>query len=151
MRLLVALISVATATAASAQSAVEHYSWEAPRPLVPLSRTATAITGPVRVREQSVTFNGKMVSAEKIGRAYRVWGMKDELNTGTIIRLVNDPGVLKNGNTLCGSDKARFVVLWQSYSETTGGTVEMAVFSGDEPPIDGRSSGLCGIYSYEWK
>ncbi|THD35023.1 MAG: hypothetical protein E7773_11180 [Sphingomonas sp.] len=151
MKTILAVLFATMPTLAFAQSAIEHYAWQDPRPLVPLSRTAQAITGPVRVRPQSITFNGKVVRSRLVGKWWREWDDTGKKSTASVYALSSDPGALRQGNTLCGAGaKARFVVLWQSYQDGVGGAVNMSVWSSATKPEDKDSPGLCGTYSYVW-
>lgn len=143
-------LSVSLASSAFAQSAIERHAWQYPRPLVPLSRTAEAITGPVRVTDRTIVFNGRAVRTVFRGYRWRVWDLFDrEKRTAGVYELLGDPGKLRQGNTLCGgTERARFVVLWESYSALSGGAVNMAVWSSATPPENKDSPGLCGTFNY---
>ncbi len=151
---LILFSGAALATAAMAQSAIEHHAWQRKEALVPLSRTAVAITGPIRVSANSVSFGGKSVPAKNLGLFWRVWGDDGMQHTAAIYQLLADPGPLRQGNSLCGSserDRARFIVLWESYDESSGGAVNMAAWSSETPPQDRDSAGLCATFAYVWK
>lgn len=135
----------------NAQSALEHYAWQDPYPLMPLSRTAIAVTGPVRITNKTISFNGKFVFSKLYGQYWRIWDESGKKNSASIYELKSDPGKLRQGNTLCGSDQARYIVIWQNYDDLTGGSIRMNVYSSQHPPQDGDSEGLCGTYSYIWK
>lgn len=124
---------------AAAQSAIEHHAWQDTTPLQPVSRTAEAITGPLRVTNRSISFGGRIAGARFVGRFWRVWGFDSEKHTADIYELRGDPGKLRQSNTLCGvGEKARYVVLWESYSDISGGAVNMAVWSSRSPPPQDR-------------
>lgn len=118
--------------------------------LQPVSRTATAITGPVRIAPDSITFGKRTVKAAKVARTTAVWdpGSRKAVE-GTVHRLAADPGVLLNRNRLCGPrEPARYVVVWRSV-EAWGTTVTLGVWSSAKAPTSVDSPGLCGTYSYE--
>lgn len=137
-----------SATQAMAQAWHETYAWETSA-LEPYSRTATAITGPIRVRAKTIAFNGRSVPATQIGRYWRVWSEGSKKTTATVYRLSADPGLLRQGNSLCGSGtRARYVVFSEIRDTYSDASVEMAVWSGKEVPYDASSRNLCGTYSY---
>ncbi|KIU29306.1 hypothetical protein SR41_04675 [Sphingomonas melonis] len=149
---MLALAALVAAQQGAAQSAPESYVWENGKALQPLSSTARAITGPLRVTRQAISFGKRTVPAKVAQRVWRVWSPGGDKQTGTIYSLASDPGTLLQGNTLCGGkDKAHWLVLWQTVSDFSGPSVDMAVFSSIEMPTDGNSAGLCGTFSYEWK
>ena len=149
-RAIFSVLLLACGTGAWAQSAIERHAWQSGIALEPLSRTAAAITGPVKVTRVSVAFGKKAVPAKSVGMFWRDWGSNGEQHTAEIFKLASDPGTLLRGNTLCDKDAARYVVFWESV-ELFGSAVNMAVWSGDKPPFDGQSEGLCGTYSFVWK
>lgn len=116
-------------------------------PLEPLSRTAVSITGPVRVTTEAISFNGKPVPARLEGRYWRAWSSDDKKHTGSVYTLQSGPGKLRHGSTLCGNDRARYVVLWQENDDLLGPAIGMAVFASATPPANKDSDGLCGTYS----
>ena len=114
----------------------------------PLSRTSMAITGPIKITPKSITFNGKTVKTSLQGKYWRVWGEETQKRSANVYTLERDPGSLRQGNTLCGSNQASYAVVWPSFSETIGGSLHMAIYSSTESPQDSSSPGLCGTFSY---
>lgn len=148
MRFSIALKLALCAAPAMAQSALDqdvlgHYE--------PLSRTAIAITGPIVISPTSIAFSGKAVQTTPQGKYWRVWGDDTKKNSATVYELKADPGKLLQGNTLCGSNPARFAVVWPSYDELIGGSVKLAIYSSSVTPYDSSSPGLCGIFNYVLK
>lgn len=60
------LMLAASAAPIQAQSALEHHAWQTRKPLVPMSRTAIAIAGPVTVRSGAILFGKKTVAAKSL-------------------------------------------------------------------------------------
>lgn len=143
---LIALSLLTLASGASAQSAPEANSWDDGAILQPASGTARAITGPISIGETFISFDGKRIPAKSEGRFWRHWGDGPEKSTATILRLEKDPGVLRQGNTLC-ADKAKFVVLWENYG-VAGHSLRADIWSSSSIPFDRNSPGLCATYSY---
>ena len=114
----------------------------------PQSRTSMAITGPIKITPKSITFNGKTVKTSLQGKYWRVWGEETQKRSANVYTLERDPGTLLQGNTLCGANQARYAVVWPSFDETIGGSLQMAIYSSTESPQDSTSPGLCGTFSY---
>ncbi|MER9095514.1 hypothetical protein NKI34_31715 [Mesorhizobium sp. M0700] len=146
-----------------AQSAMEHHVWQDKRKFEPYSRTAEAITGPIRLSgnpdfatpgsKMAITFgNGKKVSLTSVGAFWRQWDeTSDSKATAEIFKFSSDPGALRNGNTLCGdpkSDPARYVVFLEKSSYGASPLLGMAVFGSKEAPRDINSPSLCGTFNY---
>lgn len=118
--------------------------------LQPLSRTASAITGPIHIAEGSIKFGKRQVAWRKIATTTAVWDLGGEKTvSATVHRLVADPGVLLNRNHLCGPrEPARYVVVWRIV-DPWGTTTTLGVWSSATAPTSGNSPGLCATYSYE--
>jgi len=141
-----------------AQSAIEHHVWQDARKFEPYSRTAELISGAIRLSgnkqfaipgsNMTITFgNGKKLQLTSVGASWRQWDdVDDQKVTAEVFMLANDPGVLLNGNTLCGK-AARYLVFHESLSFGTS-LLSLAVFEGSNEPIDINSPGLCGTFNY---
>jgi hypothetical protein len=148
-----------------AQSATEHHIWQEEKTFRPLSTTAVAITGPIKLSGNpkfavkgsmmSITFGrGKPIALRSEGASWRLWADASlDKKTAEVFRLARDPGKLENGNTLCGDPKgepARYVVfLEDSLPYTNTPLLGVLVFSSKKPPRDINSPGLCGTFNYE--
>lgn len=126
------------------------YPWKTGRIMVPYSRTAIAITGPVNFRGTTLSFGGKKVRKKFVGLFFRDWEASHRPVTASVYELERDPGPLVRGNTLC-SGRARYVAIWLAgdRDQTSGrGLLNMAVFSSDRVPEDSYDAGLCGTFAY---
>lgn len=137
-----------------AQSALSHYIWEDSGSYQPFSRTSISITGPLQLTpmEGKLTLHlgGKgpfYLSSE--GVFYREWGLdlSGEKITAGVFKIDRDPGLLLNGNTLCGDIAARYLVFYDELWHSSH-LLELAVFSSKSPPFDINSDGLCGTFNY---
>lgn len=149
------IVSLALADVANSQSAIEHHIWQDARSFSPYSRTATAITGTIKLSGNSdfatkgssmtISFgNGRSVALTGEAASYRQWDWaSDEKRTAEVFALSEDPGKLENGNTLCGESKAKYAVFFERDA-----TLNLAVFSSESPPHDINSTELCGTFSY---
>lgn len=149
---------------ASAQSAIEQHSWQEARSFSPISRTGHAITGAIvlsgnaefaaKGSTMNMTFgNDATVKLTSEGASWRNWdiGSADK-RTAEVFRLSDDPGPLKNDNTLCGAGDLEEQLYAVFYEDSLFGgppSLNLAVFQSAEPPFDINSPGLCGTFSYE--
>lgn len=155
---------VLLAPSAFARSAIERHVWQEARYFSPISRTAAAITGPIRLSgnevfategsEMRLTFgNGATVNLTSEGSSWRTWDVSGQgKQTAEVFRLSDNPGSLQNGNTLCGHANTEQNLYAVFYEQTFFGgdpTLTMAVFKSAEPPFDIDSSGLCGTFGYQ--
>tara|TARA_A100001391_G_scaffold196835_1_gene176052 strand:- start:583 stop:1392 length:810 start_codon:yes stop_codon:yes gene_type:complete len=96
--------------------------------------------------------NGAFVRLISEGASWRTWEIgSKEKQTAEVFRLSNDPGVLRNGNTLCsGRDTAQslYAVFYEQRLLVGDMALMMAVFRSVEPPFDINSTGLCGTFTY---
>lgn len=146
---LMAVAVLACSSVLAAQSHPKIYAWDGGAILEPDSSTSRAITGPIRIGREQITFNGKPVPAKFLGRFRGQWNSEGQEVTASIYRLSQDPGSLRQHNTLCGStSSARFFVVWEAYSEWTGLRIEAAAWSSISGPIGIDSPGLCGTFAY---
>lgn len=152
MKFRTSLLTIAALFAPSlacAQSAIETYPHELTPFMEPLSSSTRAITGPLRVGHHTMIFGDTIVSTELVQRAWRDFGGNGEKVTATIYRLLEDPGVLQNGNSLCGASiRPTYAVVWIDHGGIFGSTYKMAIWSGNNAPFDASSDGLCGYYTY---
>jgi hypothetical protein len=148
---------------AMGQAALEHHVWQDKRSFEPMSRTAQAITGPIKLSgnphfatsdsKMTITFgNGKSAVLTAMGASWRKWDESDQKKvTAEIFRLDHDPGDLEQGNTLCGDpskNPARYIVF---HEETLLGEIPLlaiAVFGSKKVPTDIHSPGLCGTFNF---
>jgi len=149
---------------ARSQSAIEHHIWQNKQTFQTYSRTAQAITGAITLSGNSVFAskgstmsikfgNGKAIKLTSVGAAWRPWSIQnDQKFTAEIFEMAKDPGILLNGNTLCGGPnkkRARYIVF--SEEPSFGGKEQLlsiAFFASKAPPHDIKSDGLCGTFSY---
>lgn len=145
---------------AAAQAAPEHHIWQDKGSFEPMSHTAQAITGPIKLSGNSnfatpgsimtLTFgNGDAVELTSVGASWRKWSdANQEKVTAEVFRLDHDPGKLVQGNTLCGNrGPARFIVF---YENLFLGRLLLGidVFQSNNSPRDINSPGLCGTFSF---
>lgn len=155
---------VLLAPPAFAQSAIERHIWQEAQSFLPISRTAVAITGPITLSgndvfategsKMNLTFgDGVAVGLTSEGASWRTWDVGEHgKQTAEVFKLSDDPGPLRNGNTLCGdgaSEENLYAVFYEQDPFGVGPTLTMAVFKLTAPPFDINSSGLCGTFSYE--
>lgn len=161
MRLCLAVVAtLSLASAVAAQSAIEHHSWQDRGLYEPISTTAQAITGAIVLwgnphfaqagSTMRLTFEaGASIELMSAGASWREWSLSGGTQTAEVFRIAQDPGELLNGNTLCGADDAATYLVFLE-GETFGGrSLQLAAFSGDEPPYDVNSDALCGTFNYE--
>lgn len=139
----------------------EHYVWQEKRSFAPLSSTAISITGPIKLSgnpdfaskgsKMRITFDGKTtVALQSAGASYRQWDYGDAaMITAETYTFDRDPGPLRKGNRLCGEDTpATFIVFYESQIFNLKPNLNVLVYSGDQPPVDGSSPSLCSSYSF---
>lgn len=149
------------AVPALGQTASEHHVWQDNRQFVALSRTAEAITGSIELSggielavpgsKTTLTFaNGSAIRLTSVEASWRVWSLDGVTkHTAETFKLSQDPGVLENGNFLCGANSpARYVVFYEEDKFGPVPTLTMAVFSSRKSPTAISSPNLCGIYTY---
>lgn len=150
-------------TVAYAESAIESHLWQEARSFEPYSRTASAITGVISLSgnpdfasvgsSMNMTFGtGAFVRLVSEGASWRAWEIgSQERHTAEVYRLSNDPGELRNGNTLCSdgdSAQSLYAVFYEQRLLVGDVALMMAVFRSAEPPFDINSTGLCGTFTY---
>ncbi len=92
---------------------------------------------------------GPSIDLVSVGATWREWDLGGGKQTAEIFQIDQDPGELLNGNTLCGEDDAAgYLVFFEDEMMGGGRSLQLAVFSGDEPPFDINSDGLCGTFGY---
>jgi hypothetical protein len=162
MRSIAAIIwaLVLLAGSAHAQSAIEHHVWQDRGLYEPIGSTARAITGALVLwgnpefgepgSELRLTFEaGSSIDVVSEGASWREWSLSGGKQTAEVFQIDQDPGELLNGNTLCGGeDAAGYMVFFEEEMMGGGRSLQLAVFSVDEPPFDINSDGLCGTFSY---
>jgi hypothetical protein len=151
---------------ACAESDIEHHIWQDKRKFEAFSHTATAITGSISLSgnrlfatagsKMNLTFgNGKTVQLVQIGAVRQVFSLEtDEKVTAEIYRMDHDPGILENGNSLCGGTKDTtpiFIVFFEASVLGSEPLLETVVFQSKKAPIDRDSPGLCGTFNYSIK
>ena len=163
MRYLIYPAALMIAQAASAQSAIEHHAWQDARSFEPISRTASAITGPITLSgngdfasigsTMTMTFgNGTSVELVSEGASWRSWDfLSDEKQTAEVFRMDRDPGELLNENSLCGADPDAnlYAVFYEDSLFGTDPTLHLSIFRSSAPPSDGKSPGSCASFTYE--
>lgn len=149
------LLSLGCSLPVLGQSATEHHAWQDQR----TCRTASAITGAIELfgnpsfadvgSTMRIAFAGgrEPVDLTSVGASWREWSIGGGMQTAEVFSMSADPGTLLNGNALCG-EPARFLVFSEGNIMGGGGTLEVAVFSGDEVPFDIQSEGLCATFNY---
>ncbi|MEI6340268.1 MAG: retropepsin-like aspartic protease [Verrucomicrobiaceae bacterium] len=149
---------------AMGQSAISHYVWQDQRSFEPISRTATMITGKIKLSglsefghpgsKMTITFgNGKSAVLTSVGASWREWNhVNREKVSAEVFRFDRDPGKLENGNMLCGGgnarDDARYIVFFEYYFADHL-NLGVDVFGSENVPKDINSPGLCGTFSFE--
>ena len=143
---------------AMGQAAIERHVWQGERSFEPLSRTATMITGKIKLSglsefgqpgsKMTITFgNGRSAVLTSVGASWREWNdVNREKVTAEVFRFDRDPGKLEQGNTLCGRD-ARYIVFFEYYF---AGHLNLGVdvFSSENVPKDAKSPNLCATFSF---
>lgn len=148
---------------AMGQAALEHHVWQDKRSFEPMSRTAQAITGPIKLSGNShfatpgskmtITFgNGNSAALTAVGASWREWNDADHGKvTAEAFRLDHDPGKLEQGNTLCGGptkNRARYIVFYEDLLLGQTPLLSVAVFQSKNAPTDIHSRSLCGTFSF---
>jgi hypothetical protein len=92
---------------------------------------------------------GRSIDLVSVGASWREWSLSGGKQTAEVFRIDQDPGELINGNTLCGGEEpAGYMVFFEDEMMGGGRSLQLAVFSGEEPPTDINSDGLCGTFGY---
>ncbi len=137
---------------------------ETPRPVQPLSNTATAVTGAATFGPAAYHFalgQTYAVKAEQTVAADIPWSTKgkswaellgvDDGGEVVVVKVVSqaiDASRARNGS-LCGGRRAVRWIATARSGEDVGAEVRMAAFSGERPPGPmGRDEDLCGTYNY---
>ena len=145
------------------KAALEHHVWQDKRSFEPMSHTAQAITGQIRLSgnpqfatpggKMTITFgNGKSSTLTSVGASWREWNDADHVKvTAEVFRLESDPGKLEHGNTLCGDptkSPAQYIVFHEDLFLGQTPLLDVAVFESKNAPKDINSPGLCGTFSF---
>lgn len=145
------------------QAASEHHIWQDKRSFEPMSRTAEAITGSIKLSgnphfavpgsKMTISFgNGKSVQLTAVGASWREWNdAKSGKVTAEVFRIASDPGKLANGNSLCGNaaeKPARYIVFHEDLLFDQTPLLGVAVFASKNAPKDINSPGLCGTFNF---
>ena len=105
---------------------------------------------PRRARLQDILIEKRNAAGlTQVALSDAAWLIFDEaMVKGAVLQMAADPGPLINGNTLCGGPDmpARWLVL--AASPGSDATLQLAAFSGDDPPASIQSDALCGTYNY---
>jgi hypothetical protein len=159
----ICLLSCLVPDLAAGQAAIERHVWQDKRSFEPMSRTAQAITGPIKLSgnpqfatlgsKMTITFgNGKSAKLTAAGASWRQWSDADSGKvTAEVFRMDSDPGKLEHGNTLCGGvakNRARYVVFHEDLLLGQTPILGLAVFESRKIPNDITSPGLCGTFSF---
>jgi hypothetical protein len=92
---------------------------------------------------------GSSIDLESVGASWREWNLGGGgKQTAELFRVAKDPGVLLNGNTLCGDD-VTYVAFFEGDLMGGGRSLQLVMFSGEEVPVDVNSDGLCATFNYE--
>ena len=116
----------------------------------PISRTAQSVTGRVTLAPGQITFqNGKSLQLVRGGQMLFRPDKKHKKVMADLYRVAQQEDlVLENGNKLCGTKNAAYLVVWKS--DKLGAEADprtMAVFSG--PKFDPGSRDECGRFGYD--
>lgn len=148
---------------AMGQAALEHHVWQDKRSFEPMSRTAQAITGPIKLSgnphfaiagsKMTITFgNGKSAKLSAVAASWREWNDVDHKKvTAEVFRFDHDPGKLEHGNYLCGGltkSRARYIVFHEDLLLGQTPLLSVAVFESKNAPRDINSPGLCGTFNF---
>jgi len=159
----VCLLACQMPNLAMSQAALEHHVWQDKRSFEPMSRTAQAITGPIKLTgnpqfatpgsKMSITFGiGKSAALTSVGASWREWNDADHGKvTAEVFRMDRDPGKLEQGNTLCGDpakNPAQYVVFYEDSPHGEPPMLGVAVFDSGSAPKDINSPGLCGTFNF---
>jgi hypothetical protein len=160
----ICLLGLLMPNPAMGQAVIEHHVWQDKRSFEPMSRTAQAITGPIKLSgnpqfattgsEMTITFgNGKSATLTSVGASWREWNdAEQEKVTAEVFRLEHDPGRLEQGNTLCGGptgeSQARYIVFHEHLFFDQTLLLGVAVFESENAPWDINSPGLCGTFNF---
>ncbi len=127
--------------------------WQSDTSFAALSATAFSITGDISLtgtaQEKTLqTASGDEIFLHFVEDRSSAWNLSDpEIWPGAIFSVVEDPGPLENGNTLCGDGPATYLVFTPLEDDIAGSILQIAVFAG-APPENIDSNGLCGTLNY---
>lgn len=145
------------------QAAPEHHVWQDKRAFEPMSHTAQAITGSIKLSgnpkfavlgsKMRITFgNGKSVKLTSVGAFWSDWTITNSTKvTAEVFRLDHDPGKLLQGNTLCGGlmkDPARYIVFYEELFVDETQFLGVSVYSSKTVPENSNSPGPCGTFNF---
>lgn len=135
---------------ALAQAAPEYKIWQDKKQFEPSSRTSSAISGPVKISKNTISFNGgRPVKLSEVGMFWREWDVIDGKESVTLYHMGEDPGPLVNGNYLCSEEeKAQYIAFYNVYDGDFA-DFGISIFSGKKAPFDVNSPTLCGTFSYK--
>ena len=127
--------------------------WQTEGRFAALSNTAVSITGDITLSDPDgdmtlTTANGSEIGLSFVEDRSSAWSPGDpEVWPGGVFAIDEDPGALENGNTLCGTRAATYLVFTPFDDLIAGPYLQMAVFSGAAPE-NIESPGLCGTLNY---
>ena len=140
----------ATALILSSAPAVAEPFGEIGRAFNPVSRTATAITGPVIASENRLVFEtgGTLELSLASASVSGSWTPGNAEHTAAQVFTVSgDAGPLRNDNKLCGGQPVRYVVAHEIDLLGTS-HLGLVLFSDEDQPRSFNSQGLCGSYTF---
>jgi hypothetical protein len=147
------LILMALLCALPAYAQDDGMPWQTDASFAAVSNTSMSITGDISIsgddaEKTLTTASGTEIFVYFVEDRSSGWSLSDnEVWPGGVFAVEEDPGQLENGNTLCGSDEATYVVFTPFDDQPAGPYLQMAVFSGDAPE-NIESAGLCGTLNY---
>lgn len=141
---------LALALVMSAQGAAADVLGDSPINLSPMSRTATAITGPLIASQERVVFfeasaimDVNLIDNARVG----AWESQGEPSAAQLFAVQTQVGELLQGNTLCGGDPVGYMTVRRV--ESFGSEfVEFAFYGGTKEPGGAESTTFCGTYSF---
>ncbi len=98
----------------------------------PASSNAIAITGPIIISKSHLTFEGgstlqmELVAPDEVA----AWSYGEEPIAADVYALSGESGILRNGNTLCGTDEAdpAYVAVWKNNFMGLGENLYLSFF-----------------------
>lgn len=127
--------------------------WQSDASFAALSNTALSITGDIELTgpddaKTLTTANGTEIGLTFVEDRSSGWNLSDnEVWSGGVYAVTEDPGELENGNTLCGAEAATYLVFSDMNDPIAGPYLQVAVFSGQSPE-NIESAGFCGTLNY---